>query len=429
VTLGSTTVIVNNVEPVIDSATNSGPINEGSSATISVAAHDAAGANDPLTITYDYGDGNGYVAGNSHTFADNGSYIVGVKVSDGDGGVTLGSTTVIVNNVAPTLTITGSGNASAGSVYSVTLSHNDPGTDTLTSWTINWGDGHTDTVAGNATSATHTYAAAGTFPITGSATDEDGTFGATGHSVNVTSAAVSAHLQSDPLNPGQQMLEVDGTAGDDDIKLTVNNSANTVTVSSGNVVIGTYSPTSRIVVFGGDGNDSITHGGGFHRAVELYGGAGNDTLKAGDNGDILVGGTGDDSLVAGAGDDLLIGGGGADKLAAGGGEDILIAGSTSFDNDPASLNKIMAEWQSTRTLQSRIYNLTGYNPNTTDFNNRLNGTVYLLADVPNATVFDDAAKDTTNGGGGADWFLINISGGGVVDKVAGAGGSAVVTDI
>src|SRR5204862_1424352 len=94
-------VNVHNVAPVIDSATNTGPVNEGSSVTINVTAHDAAGANDPLTITYDYGSG--YVASNSHVFADNGLYTVGVRVDDGDGGVTLSSTQVTVNNVAPVI--------------------------------------------------------------------------------------------------------------------------------------------------------------------------------------------------------------------------------------------------------------------------------------------------------------------------------------
>src|SRR5581483_792695 len=126
----------------------------------------------------------------------------------------------------------------------------------------------------------------------------------------------------------------------------------------------------------------------------------------------------DDSLVAGDGDDLLIGGGGSDKLSAGGGQDILITGTTSFDNDQASLNLIMAEWQSSRSFNSRIADLTG-NTTSPDYSNqRVNGNVYLKV---NLTVFDDTSRDTAAGGNDQDWFLVNISGGGVIDKISGAG--------
>ncbi len=173
----------------------------------------------------------------------------------------------------------------------------------------------------------------------------------------------------------------------------------------------------------------MTHGGGFKYAVEEFGGAGNDTLKAGSSGDILVGGDGNDSLVSGAGNDLEIGGTGSDKIAGDAGQDILISGTTAFDNDPASLAAISAEWNSTRSFASRVANLQGSNPNSADFAARLNGNVFLIADAPGATVFDDGAKDTLNGGGtDSDWLLFNSTGG-VVDKAAGNTTGDVLEDI
>ena len=57
------------------------------------------------------------------------------------------------------------------------MSASDAGDDTITSWTVNWGDGTIETFAGNPSSVTHVYSndAAGlSFNITVSATDEDG---------------------------------------------------------------------------------------------------------------------------------------------------------------------------------------------------------------------------------------------------------------
>ena len=90
-----------------------------------------------------------------------------------------------VHNVAPTLTISGAADVNEGALYTLNLSSTDPGTDTITSWTINWGDG-IEVVTGNPSSVTHTYAdGANSYTISATATDEDGTFAA-GNTVAVT---------------------------------------------------------------------------------------------------------------------------------------------------------------------------------------------------------------------------------------------------
>jgi hypothetical protein len=90
----------------------------------------------------------------------------------------------MVHNVAPTLSISGAADVDEAAVYTLNLSSFDPGPDSITSWTINWGDG-SEVVTGNPTSVTHTYADGdANYTISATATDEDGTFAA-GNTVDV----------------------------------------------------------------------------------------------------------------------------------------------------------------------------------------------------------------------------------------------------
>ncbi|HEX7180935.1 MAG TPA: HYR domain-containing protein [Thermoanaerobaculia bacterium] len=96
-------LVVNNLPPVITSVSNNGPITVGGSATISVAATDPAGANDPLTYQLDCDNDSVFEVGPQAspdaacTFASTGLFTVNVRVADGDGGVATGSTVVRVN--------------------------------------------------------------------------------------------------------------------------------------------------------------------------------------------------------------------------------------------------------------------------------------------------------------------------------------------
>src|SRR5262249_1783730 len=105
--------------------------------------------------------------------------------TDEDGTFAAGSTVgVAVHNVAPALAISGASDVNEGSTYTLNLSSSDPGADTISQWTINWGD-TTEVVSGNPSSFSPTYAYghAGA-PLSATATDEDGTFAA-GNTVGV----------------------------------------------------------------------------------------------------------------------------------------------------------------------------------------------------------------------------------------------------
>src|SRR5439155_8916519 len=86
--------------------------------------------------------------------------------------------TVTARNVAPTLTIARPVSVVAGEPYTLSLASTDPGADTLTRWTIAWGDGFVGTLAGNPACGTHRYAPGSPLVISASATDEDGTYAA-----------------------------------------------------------------------------------------------------------------------------------------------------------------------------------------------------------------------------------------------------------
>lgn len=84
-------------------------------------------------------------------------------------------------------------------------------------------------------------------------------------------------------------------------------------------------PTTWIVIDGGDGPDYIDNAAEASPAI-LTGGAGNDRLFGGPASDQLDGGVGDDELRGAPGDDRLIGGPGRDTLVGNPGNDYLDGG-------------------------------------------------------------------------------------------------------
>jgi uncharacterized delta-60 repeat protein len=186
-------VTVNNVAPQ-PNISGAADVDEGAVYTLNLSSSDPG--DDTITQwTIDWGDGPAeMIAGNptsvTHTYADgDANYTISAEATDEDGTfVALATVAVMVHNVAPSLAISGASNVDEGDVYTLNLSSSDPGDDTITSWTINWGD-VVEVVSGNPTSVAHVYADGGNpntpYTITASATDEDGTFAA-GNSVAIT---------------------------------------------------------------------------------------------------------------------------------------------------------------------------------------------------------------------------------------------------
>ena len=171
-------VTVNNIAPAI-TLSGASDTDEGSVYTLNLISADP-GDDTIIEWTVDWGDGTvEAVLGNpstaDHTYADGpNDYTISASASDEDGAWPSNTIDVAVHNVAPALTISGASSLDEGSVYTLNLSSSDPGDDTITEWVINWGDGSTETAAGNPVSITHTYAdGLNHYTVTAQAYDED----------------------------------------------------------------------------------------------------------------------------------------------------------------------------------------------------------------------------------------------------------------
>ena len=155
---------------------------EGEVYTLNLSADDPG--NDTITRwTIHWGDGtsesvNTPTAAVDHIFADDGELTITVTAQDEDG-LYQAQKNVTVSNVAPTVQISGPAEIDEGDGYTLSLAATDPGDDSIITWTIDWGDGTSDTVPGSADEVFHIYAddsGAGTFQINVTAEDEDGSY-------------------------------------------------------------------------------------------------------------------------------------------------------------------------------------------------------------------------------------------------------------
>lgn len=175
-------VMVNCLPPVADAGADKS-VAEGSSVLL-----DGSGSHDPDGIVTSYawsgadaGVGTLSNAGNAiatYNGLDDGADAVTLTVTDDNGLTDDDSTTVTVQNVAPSLTLTSCPIApnAVNTDVSFTGTFTDPGTLDTHSMSVNWGDGTTTPVPGvsSPVGATHQYTAAGIYDIAVTVTDDDG---------------------------------------------------------------------------------------------------------------------------------------------------------------------------------------------------------------------------------------------------------------
>jgi Ca2+-binding RTX toxin-like protein len=135
----------------------------------------------------------------------------------------------------------------------------------------------------------------------------------------------------------------------------------------------------------------------------MLGGKENDTIRGGEGHDWISGGMKFDRLIGDAGYDILIGGLNADQFnpTSSGkayGSDLLIGGSTTWDNNRAAMQAIMAVWSSSMSYTARIQALSVDGVGSTK-QYKLNKT----------TVIEDNAIDILLGGLTDDWFFANTT--------------------
>jgi len=188
-------VTVNNVAPTADAG---GPYagNEGSNVTLDASASSDPG-NDITTFAWDLDNDGQYddATGVTTTFSstDDGVFTVGVKVTDDDLDWTTASTTVTVNNVAPTADAGGPYTTDEGVGVTLTAAGStDPGNDIVSyAWDLD-DDGQYD----DSTSMTPTFssATAGTYDVAVEVTDDDGASTTDSATVTVASALSGPNL-------------------------------------------------------------------------------------------------------------------------------------------------------------------------------------------------------------------------------------------
>src|SRR5439155_22955286 len=157
-------VHVNNVAPSI-AISGAASVNEGSPYSLTLGAVTDPGTDTVASYVVHWGDGNSDTYPTNgvkgHTYADGPSnHAITVDLVDEDGTFLdrANPLSVHVNNVAPSMAISGPANVNEGSPYSLTLAAvTDPGTDTVASYVVNWRDGNSDTYLANVVKG-HTYA-------------------------------------------------------------------------------------------------------------------------------------------------------------------------------------------------------------------------------------------------------------------------------
>ena len=177
----STSVMVNSVPPTATLA-NSGPVNEGSSATVTFSnPFDPSPADTAAGFRYSYdfdNDGTFEIVNSpsamavvpaSYLAVGPGSRTIRALIKDKDGDSTPYTTAILINSVPPTVNVGPNATITQGGNLSRTGSFSDPGADTWTA-TVDYGDGlGSQPLALNADKTfrlNHTYASAGTFPVT-----------------------------------------------------------------------------------------------------------------------------------------------------------------------------------------------------------------------------------------------------------------------
>jgi hypothetical protein len=210
--------------------------------------------------------------------------------------------------------------------------------------------------------------------------------------VQPTTGNGSAVPIPDPLCPGQTMLSIVGTPLNDVIRVTAGSNPGDVTVTMNNQNLGTFHPTSRIVVHGLAGNDTISVAQNVLVSAWLYGDDGNDQLQGGGGPTLLMGVAGNNTLWGGNGRTIIIGGPGSNSLEAGAGDAVLIGGSTAYDANDAALLSLLNIWNSSASYAARVAQITTASP----------ASPYALNA---ATVLDGQAADNVFGGSGMDLFF------------------------
>jgi uncharacterized repeat protein (TIGR01451 family) len=217
----TTGVVVDNVAPAA-SASNDGPVGEGSSVTVTASQTDP-GTDDTFMYSFDWDNSGDYEvisdtnASASNTWYDNGTNVVGVQVCDDDGGCDTATTDVIVDNVAPTASASNDGPVGEGSPVTVTASQTDPGADDTFVYFFDWdNDGNYEVISQTLASASNTWYDDDTYVVGVQVCDDDDGCGTTTTNVIVNNVAPVVTATSDLGADEGQILDLQVATFTDD---------------------------------------------------------------------------------------------------------------------------------------------------------------------------------------------------------------------
>lgn len=143
------------------------------------------------------------------TFADDYSATAVLRVTDNEDMVATQSFSITVNNVNPSVSVTGATPVNEGTEVSFTATVTDPGADTQTvSW--DFGDG----TSASGTNVTHTFTDNGFFTVTATATDDDGGTGSGTFSITVLNVAPTADAGGPYVGVRNEPVTLTGSATD-----------------------------------------------------------------------------------------------------------------------------------------------------------------------------------------------------------------------
>ena len=189
---GSATVTVSNVAPVAEAGADRN-IAEGERIQFS-GSHSDPGSADSHSYAWDFGDGaSGSGISPTHVYADDGSHVVSLRVTDDDGDVGIDTLTVTVNNVAPAAAIAGGDRqARVGDTLVFSGTHGDPAGEADAPFVYSWAFGDGANAVGNPVE--HVYSARGEYEVVLTVMDKDGAAGpaarAAVHVVTLIDAAI-----------------------------------------------------------------------------------------------------------------------------------------------------------------------------------------------------------------------------------------------
>jgi PKD repeat protein len=166
----TTEAFISNVAPLAEAGSNTSA-DEGESVTFHGSSFDPGILDLPFYV-WDYGDGYGGTGKDiSHSYGDNGTYIVKLTVEDGDGGVGEDSLTIVVFNVPPVADAGGPYYSIIGQPVHFFGSATDPGNDTFDyRWDLNGDGDYNDSFEQN---PQKTYHSVGTYDVYLKVIDDD----------------------------------------------------------------------------------------------------------------------------------------------------------------------------------------------------------------------------------------------------------------